>query len=673
MTQTGYVPGSGPTQGVTATDPAQQPALTHGELKKQYLTYLNLKSDEIKEQQDARRYYHGVQWTDKQIKAFNQRKQPVVTYNRIGRKINAVVGLLEKQRTDPKGFPRTPKHEDGAEIATAVLRYVCDEQEWAAKSPIAGLNGAVDGIGGIEIIIEEGDRGDREVGFEDVDPSSFFYDPRSLKMDFSDARYMGVSKWADVDQVIELAPHKEDEIRSAIEAGSELTSNPDYENKWFSSSEDGRKVRLVDHWYMKGSKWYWCLYTGATILLTGESYLLDEKERTECKYIMYSANVDQDGDRYGFVRNMKSSQDEINQRRSKGLHLLNSRRIIIADGTYPDVEKLRVEAARPDGVIVYPPNTEPPAFDDSAKNNELTGQLNFLADAKQEIENYGFNPALIGSGVQDMSGRAIQLQQQAGIAELGPYLLAFKGWKLRVYRAIWNAVQRHWTAERWIRVTDDQQVAQFFAVNQLAIDPSTGQPTIVNSLGSLDVDIIIDEGPDTINMQADAYDTLSVMGQKGQQVPPEVIIELSPLQGSVKKKVLGMIEQAKQQAMQAQQPAMQLQAADAKAKIDNTQADTRLKMANAAKAGADAMQGQPDTSGKDNLDWQKALLSSLTSIEVARIGAKTDMDSQQIAAGLETSLHLSDQAHERDIAQINGEQRALQAEQIAKQRAQQPA
>jgi hypothetical protein len=491
-------------------------------------------------------------------------------------------------------------------------------------------------------------------------------------MDFSDARFMGSSKWADVDQVIELAPEKEDEIRSSIEAGSELTSSPDYENKWFSSSEDGRKVRLVDHWYMKGSKWHWCLYTGSTILRTGESYLIDEKGRTTCKFIMYSANVDQDGDRYGFVRNMRSSQDEINQRRSKGLHLLNSRRIIIAKGQgTDDIERLRVESARPDGVIEYPPGTEKPEFDDNARSAELQGQLAFLTDAKSEIENYGFNPALIGSGVQDMSGRAIQLQQQAGIAELGPYLLAFKGWKLRVYRAIWNAVQRHWTAERWIRVTDDQQIAQFFAVNQMAVDPNTGQPTLVNALGSLDVDIIIDEGPDTINMQADAYDTLSVMGQKGQQVPPEVIIELSPLQGSVKKKVLGMIEQAKQQAAQAQQPAMQIQVADAKAQIENTQADTRLKMANAAKAGADAMQGQPDNSGQQAMDKYKADLAALTSIEVARIGAKTDMDSQQIAAGLETSLHLSDQAHQRDMAAINGEQRAMQAEQIAKQKAQQ--
>jgi len=556
-------------------------------LKRAYVNYLDLKTDEIKEQKEARRYYHGSHWTAKQIKAFNDRKQPVVTYNRIGRKINAIVGLLERQKQDPRGFPRTPKHEEGAEVATAVLRYVCDEQRWPEKSPLCGLNGAVDGIGGIELTLTQGDRGDVEIGLDIVDPSSVFYDPRSLKEDFSDARFLGVGKWADLETAVEMFPDREDELRASMESGSELTSNPDHEDKWFSGSDNDRKIRIVDHWYLKGGRWHWCVYTGSVKLAEGESPFLDEKGKSYPKYVMFSAAVDHDGDRYGFVRNMKSANDEINQRRSKGLHILNSRRMVAQRGT-TDIETLRREAARPDGVILYDPGTEPPTFDDNAKGQELTGQLNFLADAKAEIENYGFNPALIGTGVQDMSGRAIQLQQQAGIAELGPYLLAYKSWKLRVFRAIWNAVQRHWTAERWIRVTDDENVAQFFAVNQLQTDPRTGQPAIVNALGSLDVDIILDEGPDTINMQADAYDTLTVMARGGQAVPPELLIELSPLAGSIKKKALGIIQKAKQEAQQvppAQQQAIMLELQQKQADTEETQSRTLLNMAKVKSEG----------------------------------------------------------------------------------------
>jgi hypothetical protein len=37
------------------------------------------------------------------------------------------------------------------------------------------------------------------------------------------------------------------------------------------------------------------------------------------------------------------------------------------------------------------------------------------------------------------------LLQQAGMAELGPYIMGYRGWKLRLYRAIFNAVQQYWT------------------------------------------------------------------------------------------------------------------------------------------------------------------------------------------------------------------------------------
>lgn len=570
--------------------------------KREYLGYLDTKKNEILEQQTARRYYHGSQYTADQIRVLNRRKQPVVTYNRVGRKINAVVGLLERNKQDPKGYPRTPKHEEGAEVATAVLRYVCDEQMWQAKALDAGLKSSIDGIGGIELTLVEGDRGDVDIGLEEVDPSSFFYDPRSLKPDFTDARYMGVGKWADLDATIAKFPDKADQIRNAVDTGGELTSYPDSDKKWFRDVGGRRQLRVVDHWYMVGDKWFWCIYTGVSILADGPTPFRDEKGRDICKYIMFSSNVDQDGDRYGFIRNMKSSQDEINQRRSKGLHQLNSRRMSIKKGSGDDIEQLRTEAARPDGVIEYVGDT-PPEFDDAAKAAELQGQLAFLEDAKNEIENYAFNPALVGQGVDQLSGRAIQLQQQAGVAELGPYLIVNKNWKLRVYRAIWNAVQEHWTGERWIRVTDDEGMAQFFAVNQLQFNPQTMQMELVNELGALDVDIILDEGPDVINMQQDAYDTISIMAQKGQQVPPQLVIELSPLAGSVKKKALDIIEQSQNQ------PPNPLAVAGMQAELAKTQSEAMKNEAQARKFLADAGQAGNNSAqtGPSELDIAIAL------------------------------------------------------------------
>lgn len=69
-------------------------------LKRQYYDYLGVKSDEVEEAKQSRRYYHGAQWTEAEIKALKKRRQPVITSNRIVRKVDAVVGLVERLKQD---------------------------------------------------------------------------------------------------------------------------------------------------------------------------------------------------------------------------------------------------------------------------------------------------------------------------------------------------------------------------------------------------------------------------------------------------------------------------------------------------------------------------------------------------------------------------------------------
>src|SRR5215471_16090237 len=135
--------------------------------KRAYTDYLGSKRAEIEEQQNSRAYRHGAQWTTGQVEIFNARRQPVVTYNRIGRKIDSIIGLMERQRQDPKAYPRNPRMTDemGAELATSVVRYVVEEKLRVDKFPFAVESGSVDGIGGIELTLERGDRGDTEIGF----------------------------------------------------------------------------------------------------------------------------------------------------------------------------------------------------------------------------------------------------------------------------------------------------------------------------------------------------------------------------------------------------------------------------------------------------------------------------------------------------------------------------
>lgn len=608
-------------------------------LKKQYYDYLGAKAAEIEEARQSRHYYHGDQWTEAEIAVLQRRKQPVVTSNRIERKINAVVGIVEKLRQDPKAFARTPQHEAGADVATAVMRFVLDRNNWNSKSSRNARLGAIDGIAGVEFDLEAGDHGDPDLGIHIVYADTFFYDPRSFDEGFTDARYMGIAKWIDVDQAKELIPDKAGEIDDLMETGSDIsTGDQDREKSWVNTSL--KRLRLVDHWYICKGKWCWTLYIGNTVMMQGLSPFHDEKGKTFPRFLMFSANVDHDGDRYGFIRNLKSAQDEINMRRSKALHLLNSRRVISEKGAVDDIEIARREWAKPDGWVETNPGLkmEP---DDAASKADFAGQLEMLQEAKGEIENFGPNPALIGQGLEDSSGRAIALLQQAGMAELGPYLSAYKNWKIRVYRCIWNIITEHWKAERWIRVTDDQNVAQFFQINKLDVD-QYGRPAIVNAIGSMDVDFIIDEGPDTVNMQADAAATLQALGPQFAQQFPEIALELSSLESNTKQKMLKQIQQAKAQppppdpkvlAMQEQAKLEQQKAVvDAQQKAAEFQAD-QARMAQ--KAQFDRQQAQEQAAFDWHLKGQTAQFEM--NLERQKAASQIEIERLKAAAGIEAT------------------------------------
>ncbi len=622
-----------------ATDDAAQ-YLSVEKLKRQYFDYLGAKTAEIEEARQSRHYYHGDQWTEAEIAVLQRRKQPVVTSNRIERKINAVVGIVEKLRQDPKAYARTPQHEQGADVATAVMRYCLDTNDWKSKSTRNARLGAIDGLAGVEFDLETGDHGDPDLGIHIVYADTFFYDPRSFDEGFTDARYMGIAKWIDVDQAKELIPSKAAEIDDLMEEGSDITSSADQDRErvWVNTSL--KRLRLVDHWYIHKGKWCWTLYIGSVVMMQGVSPFHDEKGKTFPRFLMFSANVDHDGDRYGFIRNLKSAQDEINMRRSKALHLLNSRRVISEKGAVDDIEIARREWAKADGWVETNPGLkmEP---DDNKAMADFKGQLEMLQEAKTEIENFGPNPALIGQGLEDSSGRAIALLQQAGMAELGPYLSAYKNWKIRVYRGIWNIITEHWKAERWIRVTDDQNIAQFFQINKLDTD-QYGHPAIVNAIGSMDVDFIIDEGQDSVNMQADAAMTLQSLGPQFAQQFPEIAIELSPLESVVKTKMLKKIQAAQQAppkpdpkvlAMQAQQQLDQQAAAqDAQRKAAEFQADQERQ---AQKAAFDRQQAQDQMA----FDWHLKEQETAAEIERNRRKAMADVEIERMkaAAGIEAA------------------------------------
>ncbi len=557
-------------------------------LQEQYLNYLYSKTDEIEEQKEARRYYHGAHWTADQIKILRKRHQPKLTFNRIARKINAIVGLVERGRSDPKALPRHIKSEAGADIATQVIRYVLDENDWKGIDPWCLLQSCIDGVAGVQMVLVEGDQGDPDIALPWVVGDEYFYDPTSYRLDFADGLYEGISKWIDVDEAIQMFPDKEEELKGLTQGDADLTTNPDREVKWVNAAT--RSIRLIEHWYKRRGKWCWAFYVANTLLDEGISPFFNEKNKTISSFKMFSVAVDHVGDRYGFVRNLKGPQDSLNQSKSKALHIANSRKLIMDKGAVDDVEITRIQWARPDGVIEKNKGFDVTPED---RTQDFAAFTSMSQEAKDEIDQFAnLNVAAIsGPGLTNLSGRAIELLRQPGMAELGPFVLAIRQWKLQIYRAIWATAQRHWKSERWLRmVENDAQKAAFIQLNGLSLD-QFGRPAMVNALGALDVDIILEEGSDSASLGQEAFDVLK--GYPPGTFPPQVLIEIAPWPREIKNKILQMM--APKPPGPPQLMAAKLQMEGAAAKNAKTAADARKSDAQAQKAGVEAGQAANET------------------------------------------------------------------------------
>lgn len=575
--------------------------------------------------EQARDYKDGKQYTSAQIAKLNELKQPVVIENLIRPKVDYLCGLERQTRTDPKANPRTMAHEDDANAVTDVLRYVVEDQDYPVKRSAVFDNMLVEGFGGVEVHHHETRQGiDPKV--DQIAWDRLFFDPHSSAADFSDASYLGFITWMDADSA--RAKWQDDAAKAVIDttvARPLSTATEAYEDKprwayWFDTKR--RRIRIVTMYKLVDAVWNRVVFTLAGELepLAPSPYL-DEDGNPECALILQSANVDRDNDRYGICRDFITLQDEVNARRRKFLHQINSRpmRISPASGLSPDAA--RKEFNRPDGILV----AEQGEVEDLSRADASMGHFNLLAEAKQAINSVGPNATMQGKSGQDQSGRAILALQQGGMTEMAPLLDNLRHFNVRVYRAIWNRIRQFWQAERWVRVTDDEKTARFVAVNttkgalaamkvkaaldkgeideqtarqyvtQLQADPAMMQPA--NVLSDIDADITLEEVADAPSLQIEQFEQLVKLAP---MTPPqylptmfEMLIEASSLRN--KDKLRAIMEKGAQGPDPLAQAMQQLQMAGAQAEVEKTQSEAARNMATAkateARVHLDAMTG----------------------------------------------------------------------------------
>lgn len=660
-------------------------------LRRMYTESLSLTSEARLQSQKDDDYYHGYQLTRTQKGILRRRKQPDNTWNYTRLAINGTLGVIKQGATDPRAFPKTPKDEDSADVASKVLRYIADYSNFDALKVDVSYDFLVPGTGAAIIGADE----DRRVTITQIRHEEFFYDPHSRRADFSDARYMGIAKWQWAEDVKSEYPDSAVDVDASL-ADVGLVFDQTQEDRPSDASgtvawadKRDKRIMTVEIYYREGQVWHRCKFIAAGILESGESPYLDEKKRPTNPIEAQSCYVDRENNRMGLVRDMRGPQDEITKRSNKLLHELNTRQVqeMTPGSGMGDTDVVREEAARPDGIL-------PSGWNIVPRQDIVAGQERLLQNAKADMSRFSPNPAVLGREGENQSGRSNLIRQQAGMTEQAIIFGGIEEWELRVYRQMWNRARQFMTAPDFIRVTDDEGSPDFVGINQapsmkgpdgkpmMAPDgqPVRGQPMpdpsvppqpgpdgqmmapqlvqdgkpafrmpdgtmalgYENSLAELDVDIDIDTVPDVANVQQEQFEVLVKLAEKyPNDVTFDDLLEVSTLPG--KRKLLEK-RKARQEANQGQAgQAQQIQAAAAVADVEKTKSETDL---NIAKTETERAKPALEVA---KLDFQ----SNAAATDANFRGAELQQNDQQFSAGTASKERLAQMQAAQKAAQNN--------------------
>lgn len=541
-----------------------------------YESYEQSTADSRQEAERDRDYRHGIQWTADEIATLKKRKQPVITVDRIGPKVDFLLGMEASHRTQPRAYPRNPADEEAADAATDALRYVMEDQRWDRTRSECFDAFIVEGSCGVDVRVTEKYEGEMCVEILPIMWDRMWGDSHSRLRNFSDGNVKGQFLWMDLEDAQQKYPDKGDALEATISGESTATGDTFGDvprTRWADPKR--KRVRIVEAWTKEAGKVFYTAYTKAGILERMESPYQNEDGEPDDGFVFGSCNVDRDGNRFGVVRRWVSLQDEINKRRSKALHLMSVRQTY-GNQLSGDKNKLRNELAKPDGHV---------EMEGAAKFGEDFGviptadmaasQFQLAQDSKNDIDSVGVNAALSGNEGRVMSGRALMARSEQGLNELGPVFDAFKQFQSDVYRAVWNRVKQFWTAEKWVRVTDDEKNMKFIGLNQpmtlgeqlldemrkekrqvtpemqqqAKMDPRMQQVVgVKNNIGKLDVDIVLDDVPHSASLQGEQFETLAKIAPQAASMPPalfKALIRASTLKN--KDQILEELEGTKDQ------------------------------------------------------------------------------------------------------------------------------
>lgn len=524
-------------------------------------------------------FFDGLQWSDEDAAVLMARGQAPLVYNHIKPTVNWMLGTERRTRTDGVVLPREADDEKGAEVKSKLLKYLSDVNRLPFARSAAFEDCIIAGVGWLEDRIST-DPNDELLQSGAESWRNVWYDSTSTEKDINkDARYVFRRRIVDLDYAIALCPEYEAELRSASidsdqlaqemtdefylghrvnseEAGDYGTPTRRAVNPFSASaSVESRRsrVQLIECWYktpentkvLRGQVFEGEDFTGSEeqlkaideglcfavphvrmqmrVALMTDSFILYEakspyKHNRFPLTPMWCYRRKRDNAPYGIIRDVRDAQEDYNKRASKALYVLSTNQLEIEEGAVDDIEDLRAEAARPDGVLVIKKNVQRFA---RHQDKQLAEEHLMLMDRnRQAIRDVGgVTDQNLGQDDKGLSGKAIgKLQDQGSIVNTPIFDNRLLALQIQSENQL-SLIEQFYTMPKVVRIVGEKQPIDWLKLNQY--DQEQGQ--WINDITKTKADYIIDEQDFKASTREAMF--LSMMELIG-KLPPEVGIQL---------------------------------------------------------------------------------------------------------------------------------------------------
>ncbi len=497
------------------------------------------------------RFVDGKQYTDQQEMQMLRKGINPITINRVFSVLQMARGHQINNRTDIVAKGRTQHDAEMAQTMTQAIEYVGDKNDLDARISTAFNSQICTGISFLSVS-KNPDPNAEPVLIKPLPWYSIGWDIYSLEGPWlkpESCRYSYYSDWKDFDDVIARFPKKKNELEGFYGEAESFTGNSIYASTDFledflsnnslsgwtqtSGGTKRRRVKLVDMFYrVLVDRAFAKMRDGSVVELDDNMPAMEMFaviENAECCYkalspqmrlktfagrvelqdvespfgkkypfVPFVSYTDSYHQPYGVPRNLLEPAMELNKRRSMALSLISNRRTIMERSTATDHRAVFEEANKQDGFIVLE-DGKLGTFEIQEMASMAPAQVDMMHQAEQEIKEVsGANDESLGYQTKVMSGVAIEEKKESSVTMLSPLFDNLSRSKKILGERIVDCIQREWTGQRVLLVTDRVTGAEkFMQLNEPMRDKMTGEIIVQNNINAGTFDVTIDNAGDS--------------------------------------------------------------------------------------------------------------------------------------------------------------------------------